>query len=425
MNNTLNGSSGPSGQYSQVGRILDGVAAVESNSKWGFINEDGQEVIPCIYEEVWRFSHGIVRVKHDGKWGFINKKGEEVIPCIFDDTGFLSEEGLANVELNGKYGFYNEKGYEIVPCIYDSAHDFCEGLALVMKNNLFGFIDTTGKEVIPCKFECADDFFQGYAKVWDNAKWGIIDKDGKEVIPCIFEDEDEFAYTIDLANNIPLFLRFIDHCETTLDFTIPAPPGYRSAPLCALDSVFSIGVKYGSVKKVVSNFLHWLGPHSMDTEITTSEVLNRIGNRTDSEFSEILHNFQRTDTHDGSILKSDAYIQFLTVMQRFNVETCDDIERMVHNQDFQDTIKSIRGQSSGLTLDYLFILARIESYVKVDRHITRFVQTATGKSDLTKDQIINLVRTASKFMSYQKHPGMNARWLDHIIWTCQSSHRSN
>ena len=118
-------------------------------------------------------------------------------------------------------------------------------------------------------------------------------------------------------------------------------------------------------------------------------------------------------------------MQFLQVMQRFNVETCEDIERMVHNRDFQDTIKTIRGQSSGLTLEYLFILAGVETYVKVDRHITRFTQTATGKDDLSKERIIALVRTASKFMSFQNHPGMNARWLDHLIWTYQSSRGKN
>ena len=380
-----------------------------------------KEEILCIYEEICAFSQGLVRVKHNGKWGFINKEGKEIIPCIFDDTGFLSEEGLVTVELNGKSGFYNKDGLEVVPCKYDCVHDFCEGLAVVMTNGLFGYIDTTGRKVIPCKYQSADDFFHGYAKVWSDDKWGIIDKEGNEVIPCIYEDSDDSAYNLHLDNNYPLLKSFIDYCEKTLDFSQPTPPGYKSAPICALDSVFSIGVKYGSVTRVVRNFLYWLGDLAIETEITTSEVLDRIGTRTDSELSELLSNYQRTDTKEDSILKSNAYMQFLHVMQRFNVETCEDIERMVDDQEFQSTIKSIRGQSSGLTLEYLFILARIESYVKVDRHITRFTQTATGMRDLSKEQIINLVRTASKLMSFQKHPGMNARWLDHLIWTYQSS----
>lgn len=420
MGNSERDQEVTSGQYDHQGPLLDGMASVERDGKWGFINDAGQEVIPCIYNEVWRFSHGIARVQFNGRWGFINMEGKEVIPCIFDDTGFMDEVGVATVELNGKYGYYSKNGQEVVPCIYDSASDFCEGFALVMKNDLFGYIDPTGKEVIPCKYSCACDFCQSYARVWNDNKLGLIDKKGNEVIPCIFEDTDDFAYNLHLDSNYPLFKDFIDYCEKMLDFSQQAPPGYKSAPICALDSVFSIGVKYASVKNVVNNFLHWLGDLPMETEITTSEVLDRIGYRTDTELSGLLNNFQRTDTHENSILKSEAYILFLQVMQRFNVETCEDIARMVDDQDFQSTIKSIRGQSSGLTLEYLFILARIESYVKVDRHITRFAQTATGKGNLSKEQIINIVRTASKYMACQNHPGMNARWLDHLIWTYQS-----
>lgn len=425
MGNSEKDQEVTSGQYNHQGPLLDGMACVERDGKWGFVNEAGEEVIPCIYDEVGAFSRGLVRVQLKGKWGFINMAGKEVIPCIFDDTGFMDEVGVATVELNGKYGYYNKDGQEVVPCIYDCASDFCGGLALVMKNDLFGYIDPTGKELIPCRYQCANDFNDDYAKVWNDDNWGIIDKMGNEVIPCIFEDIDDYAYNLHLDSNYQLFKNFIDHCEKTLDFSQQAPPGYKSAPICALDSVFSIGVKYGSVKNVVNNFLHWLGNLPMETEITTSEVLDRIGQRTDTELSELLNSFQRTDTHENSILKSEAYILFLQVMQIFKVETCEDIARMVDNQQFQSTIKSIRGQSSGLTLEYLFILARIESYVKVDRHITRFAQIATDKGDLSKEQIINLVRTASKYMAYQNHPGMNARWLDHLIWTYQSSLRKN
>ena len=421
MGNSEKDQEVTSGHSNHQRPLFDGMDSIERDGKWGFINDAGQEVIPCIYDEVWAFSQGIVRVKLNGRWGFINKEGKEVIPCIFDDTGFMDEVGVATVELNGKYGYYNKDGQEVAPCIYDCGHDFCEGLALVGKNDLYGFIDPTGKEVVPCRYQCANDIYKGFAKVWNDDNWGIIDKNGVEVIPCIFDDLDDFAQDLQLDCNYPMFKSFIEHCEKSLDFSQPAPPGYKSAPLCALDSVFSIGVKYGSVKNVVNNFLHWLGDLSMETEITTSEVLDRIGYLTDAELSGLLNNFQRTDTHENSILKSKAYILFLEVMQRFYVETCEDIAMMVDDQAFQSTIKSIRGQSSGLTLEYLFILARIESYVKVDRHITRFAKTATGESDLSKEQIINLVRTASKYMAYQNHHGMNARWLDHLIWTYQSS----
>ena len=45
-----------------------------------------QEIIcPFIYDEVRYFQSGRVAVCREGLWGFINEQGEEVIPCIFDD----------------------------------------------------------------------------------------------------------------------------------------------------------------------------------------------------------------------------------------------------------------------------------------------------------------------------------------------------
>ena len=214
--------------------------------------------------------------------------------------------------------------------------------------------------------------------------------------------------------------RFVDYCDQHLDFNIESPDGYSSAPLCALDSVFSIGVRYGSVINVVTRFLELCGGLTMDTTISTSEVLAKLEQHSPEALSELLHNYQRTDTHKRSILKSEAYLQFLHVMQAFNIETCDDIRKNVNNCEFQTAIRSIRGQTSGLTVDYLFILANVENYVKVDRHIERFVRNAVGDPSLNKYQIIEIVRRGAERMSQNAHPGMNARHLDHIIWKMQS-----
>ena len=59
------------------------------NGKWGFIDKDGVEIIPCKYNDVGDFSNGYASVQIGSKWGFINKNGKEVIPCIYDEIAPL------------------------------------------------------------------------------------------------------------------------------------------------------------------------------------------------------------------------------------------------------------------------------------------------------------------------------------------------
>ena len=55
------------------------------------------------YNNIFDFSEGLASVELNGKWGFINKTGKEVIPLKYDDA-YPFSEGLAKVKLNGKYG---------------------------------------------------------------------------------------------------------------------------------------------------------------------------------------------------------------------------------------------------------------------------------------------------------------------------------
>lgn len=52
--------------------------------KFGYINKEGQQVIPFIYDDVTNFDGEYAAVLKDGKYGLINTKGETVIPFEYD-----------------------------------------------------------------------------------------------------------------------------------------------------------------------------------------------------------------------------------------------------------------------------------------------------------------------------------------------------
>ena len=100
-------------QFERVSEFSEGLAPVWQNDKCGFINTEGEVVIPCMYDNAWSFSEGLAGVKENGKWGYINTKGEVVIPCIYDNADDFFE-GLAKVKQNDKGSIFNKEGKVIV-----------------------------------------------------------------------------------------------------------------------------------------------------------------------------------------------------------------------------------------------------------------------------------------------------------------------
>ncbi len=57
----------------------DGLACVQDeNGLWGYVNEDGQEVIPCQWESAGTFDDGLAEVVKDGKMAYIDREGKIV-----------------------------------------------------------------------------------------------------------------------------------------------------------------------------------------------------------------------------------------------------------------------------------------------------------------------------------------------------------
>lgn len=204
------------------------LSRVKVDGKYGFVDENGRVVIPCIWEDADSFSEGLARVKDENNmWGFINKRGETIIPfqwtfacsfseglaCVEEDEqywGFIDSkgnmvipcewhkaqsfiEGLAPVQDGVKYGYIDKNGELVIPCEWYEAEWFSEGLALVQDGVNYGFIDKEGKLVISCEWHEAGYFSEGLAYVRKNGKMGFINKDGEIVIPCIWEDVRAFS----------------------------------------------------------------------------------------------------------------------------------------------------------------------------------------------------------------------------------------
>ena len=181
----------------------DSLLHVKLNDKFGFINLEGTEIVPCKYDEltIFEWNEKLLQVKLDNKYGLINFEGTEIVPCKYDElTIFEWNEKLLQVKLDNKYGLINFEGTEIIPCKYDDFTQFKWGIYLreyekllqVKLDNKYGLINLEKKEIIPCKYDSIghympfmDELSGAIVKLDD--KYGLIDLEGKEIIPCLFE----------------------------------------------------------------------------------------------------------------------------------------------------------------------------------------------------------------------------------------------
>ena len=88
------------------------MAPVQKNKKEGFIDKEGNLVIPCIYDSVDNYgTNGLACVKLAGKMGCIDRTGRVVVPIIYDTVG--NHETILTAELHEKWGFLDLAGNPI------------------------------------------------------------------------------------------------------------------------------------------------------------------------------------------------------------------------------------------------------------------------------------------------------------------------
>ncbi len=196
---TINGEELTGYDYGFMGSLSDdGLILVgtydDGDSLYGFINEDGEEVIPVEFDDANSFSEGLAAACEDGEWGFIDTDGEWVIEPNFDDVSFF-DNGMCKAVSGSRQGFIDEDGDWIFKARFSVDSYFYDGLCIAQEDGEWGYINEDGEWVIPPRFKVANQFSdEGLACVSENGNtYGFIDKDGEMVIPDVFERASSFS----------------------------------------------------------------------------------------------------------------------------------------------------------------------------------------------------------------------------------------
>lgn len=203
-------------QYNSIlfseGRMAVTQTQSDKTEKVGYVDEDLNLVIPCVYDEAKEFSDGLAYVRQGDNKYFIDPNGNK----MFDyPARVLSGKEFTNGYLVGSKREEVYSDYPDPVCVMDTTgtmrfvldnKKYCNASSTVYNERLlvrevnadyYGFVDMSGNEVIPLKYDYASNFYDGYACVREGTALRIIDTAGNVVgtLPTPVKDpEPGYSY---------------------------------------------------------------------------------------------------------------------------------------------------------------------------------------------------------------------------------------
>lgn len=188
-------------KYIKVGVFSDGLAKVkQKDSKWNYVNTQGELICPAGYDEVFDFEASLAKVQI-GKDTYYPKPGQEVTQKVIDKQGReITKEryhaighfhdGYATVYSNFGHNFIDRKGNLLSQEWFTTVDSFSDGLAPVYigKNNYY--INTKGEKIFDIECDWHEYFADGFARIQKEGKYFFIDREGKR----LGEEEFDRAY---------------------------------------------------------------------------------------------------------------------------------------------------------------------------------------------------------------------------------------
>lgn len=105
---------------------------VESNGMYGAVNDNGEEVLPCVFDQVEKLRSSVFGRKGDSYWEF-RQCGSSTIRDNYGKTGFFVENGMKG---------WREDGKIIIPACYDEINQFSHSnLYQVLKDGKWFYIN--------------------------------------------------------------------------------------------------------------------------------------------------------------------------------------------------------------------------------------------------------------------------------------------
>lgn len=206
-------------QKVDASKLSGGLLPVQRYSKVGYVNMQGQETVPTMYDTLtgsqgWArpVSNGRIVVKKDGNYGVISTSNQTVVPfssTISDIDNY--QNGVTRVRKNNAISWLdtsgnttndpsnknndktvaqsaaNDRSTESAPSRQTASSRFTT-LSPRQQDGKWGFVDDNNVTMITYSFDEVSAFSEGLAGVRIGTDWGFVNLGGELVIPFRFSN---------------------------------------------------------------------------------------------------------------------------------------------------------------------------------------------------------------------------------------------
>ena len=178
----------------------EGILKVKKGDKYGVINLEGKQLIPCEYEEIAVIPEitNTIKVKKDGKYGLFDGTGKQILQVEYMDIlnlGKESKDGFIVKKENNKYGIVSYSNQVILEANYDEITKiYGNDMYVVKQAGKQILIDKEGKQLLTSGFDEIKAVMKnkenGVIYV-QNGKYGVMKSTGEVIIEPQYEDLKE------------------------------------------------------------------------------------------------------------------------------------------------------------------------------------------------------------------------------------------
>ena len=172
----------------------DGILKVYKNGKYGIIDLEGKEILPCEYDDIYSLNsvkNSIITVRGNKK-GLVDSKGSIIISNEYKNIEKLTnkyENGYIIENDQNKFGVISYNKKIVLECKYDEIKNvYGDNSYVVKENDKLKIVDSQGNSYLEGKFEDIISINNENIVIKTNSKIGVVKKTGEQLIPAEYDE---------------------------------------------------------------------------------------------------------------------------------------------------------------------------------------------------------------------------------------------